>query len=146
MRRIPLTLLLAIALVGLARAQEQTGKNAEEVKKEILKLEGEKLAATLGSSAENADWFQRNDADDIAYNFGGATPSKSVHDAQIRSGNVKVLTMKQGGFHVRVYDNGTVAVVSYWQRGTVRFGAKPLRAIYGLRTFGASFRTECGEE
>ena len=125
MRRIPLTVLLAVSLVGFVRAQEETGDKAEEVKKEILKLEDEKLAATLGSSTENADWFERNDADDIAYTFdNGSTPTKPVHDAQIRSGEVKVLSMKQGGFHVRVYGNGTMAVVSYWQRGSVQFNGK----------------------
>ena len=57
--------MLALGFAGLARAQETTGPKAEAVKKEILKVEEEKLKAfqSTGTSKNiSPDWVKANDA------------------------------------------------------------------------------------
>ena len=62
--------MLALGFAGLARAQETTGPKAEAVKKEILKVEEEKLKAfqSTGTSKNiSSDWVKANDAEGIVH-------------------------------------------------------------------------------
>jgi hypothetical protein len=121
MPKILLTILLIVSSVGFVGAQEATGSAAEEVKKEIIKLEQDKIRAfvstTTSSRPSAVDWLDRVDAEDIAYTGAdGSTRTKAEVIALFRSGDLKVYSIKQHDVHVRVYGdgkNGTTAVVTY---------------------------------
>jgi ketosteroid isomerase-like protein len=119
MRRVFSAIFLTVSLAGFANAQEATGKVAEQVKSEILKLEQEKeKAMTSTTSANNyaADWVERVDADDIAFTNPYGMYTKAEVVAQFRAGKHKTYTVKASDNHVRVYGNGgdgTTAVITY---------------------------------
>jgi hypothetical protein len=113
MRKSLLAIVAAISSVSMAGAQEVTGARAQEVKKEILKLEQEKAQSLLSSNP--AGWFARHDADDMDYtNPDGTTMTKAQHIAQFRSGERKIHTVNRPDFQVHIYNNGTTAVVTYF--------------------------------
>jgi hypothetical protein len=66
MRRIVFAALLIVSFTGALRAQEVTGAKAESVKKEIMKIEDEKVAGLLRGGSEPVDWIVKYDAEDIA--------------------------------------------------------------------------------
>jgi hypothetical protein len=123
MQTIFLSTLLAISLVRTLNAQETTGSAAEQVKKEIINLETEKLPNILQKSSVAADWFNRIDADGIVHvRSDGTLVTKAQALAEIRSGEQKLRSNKQSGHQVHVYGdggNGTTAVVSYFDFATV---------------------------
>src|ERR1700681_96087 len=91
MRRILLSMLLAVSLVGLVKAQEMTGDAAENDKKEILKIEQDKLDALRKdglrkNASAAADWFHRYDDDGmIMVNLDGTITTKAEHEPKLRS-------------------------------------------------------------
>jgi ketosteroid isomerase-like protein len=114
MRRILLSILLAVSVVSLARAQQTTGKVAEEARKEVSQFEIDKVPLLLKGGPAFADWFDRLDADDVVLiNGDGGTISKTAHVANWRSGGRRQLANNQHDHHVYVYDNGNVAIVTY---------------------------------
>jgi hypothetical protein len=123
MQKLLLPMLLAASLVGTLQAQEATGKAAEQVKKEIINLETEKLPSILQKGSVAADWFNRIDADGIVHiRSDGSLVTKAQAVAKIRSGEQKLRSNKQYGHQVHVYGdggNGTTAVVSYFDFATV---------------------------
>jgi len=77
MRRIIFAALLALSFAGAVCAQELTGAKAEAVKKEIMKIEDEKVAGLLRGGSEPVDWIVKYDAEDIAQtSVDGSTPTK----------------------------------------------------------------------
>ena len=122
MRRIIFSILLAVSFVSFAKAQETSGKAAEEVKKEILKLEHEKVQALVTNGPECADWFEHHEAEnDVRISGNGNTDSKARAVARMRTSQKRVFSLNQHDELVHVYGdggNGTTAVVNYLQTGT----------------------------
>src|SRR3979411_2537961 len=112
MRRILCAALLAVSFAGAVSAQEVTRAKAEAVKKEIMKIEDEKVAGLLRGGSEPVDWIMKYDAEDIAEaSDDGSTPNKAQIEDVLQPGVFNMLSMKQDGHRFRVYDDGNVAVV-----------------------------------
>jgi ketosteroid isomerase-like protein len=125
MRRIFCAFLLTVTFAGVVFAQEVTGAKAEAVKKEIMKIEDEKVAGLLRGGSEPVDWIVKYDAEDIAQtNVDGSTPNKAQIEAGLQPGVFKMHSMKQDGHHFRVYDDGNVAVVTYHALGVIERNGK----------------------
>ncbi len=118
MRRILFAMLVGVLLAGLAKAQEMTGPVAEKAKKEVLKIETEKLGDLKQNGSEAADWFDRVDDDGmILASADGVIETKSEHEAKLRSSESAIVTMKQYDHRARVFADGNVVVVTYKQTG-----------------------------
>jgi hypothetical protein len=120
MKRIFLFSMLGLGLAGLAKAQETTGPKAEAVKKEILKIEEEKLKAfqSTGTGKNiSADWVKSNDAEAIVHiNADGTEDSKAGLVKDLEKGNRILHSLRYGPQNIRVYgdgENGTTAVTTY---------------------------------
>ena len=125
MRKILLTTLLVASLAGTIAAQAVTGEKAEAVKKEIMKIEEEKVAGLLRGGSEPVDWIKQYDAEDVAQtNIDGSSPTKAEIEAGLQPGVFKMHSMKQDGHRFRVYDNGNVAVVTYHALGVLERNGK----------------------
>src|SRR6266852_5066799 len=125
MRKILLTTLWAISLAGIIAAQAITGEKAEAAKKEILKIEDEKVAGLLRGGSEPVDWIRQYDAEEVAQtNIDGSTPNKAQIEAGLQPGVFKMHSMKQDGHRIRVYDEGNVAVVTYHALGVIERNGK----------------------
>jgi hypothetical protein len=117
--------LLSVSLAGIIAAQAITGQKAETVKKEIMKIEDDKVAGLLKGGSEPVDWIRRYDADDIAQtNIDGSTPTKAEVEAGLQPGVFKMHSMNQDGHNIRVYDNGNVAVLTYHALGVLERNGK----------------------
>lgn len=125
MKRAFLAALLGVLLAATIGAQAITGEKAEAAKKEIMKIEEEKVAGLLRGGAEPVDWIRRYDAEDVAQtNIDGSTPSKAEIEAGLQPGVFKMDSMKQDGHRFRVYDDGKVAVVTYHALGVLERNGK----------------------
>ena len=113
MRKLLLAILLAVSLPGMIAAQAVTGEKAEAAKKEILKIEDEKVAGLLRGGSEPVDWIKQYDAEDVAQtNIDGTSPTKAEIEAGLEPGCFQLQMhsrLKQDGHRFRVYDNGNVA-------------------------------------
>jgi hypothetical protein len=124
MLRIFLSVLFVGSFAGIIRAQQTTGAKAEEAKKDIIRLEDEKVGGLLRGGADPLDWLKKYDADDvIGTDVDGKTlESKAIAVAKTEKG-VTVLSMIQRDDNMRVYGNGTTVVITYRGCGNVeRFG------------------------
>jgi len=118
-------MLLAGSLAGSVSAQTVSKAKTEEVKKEIMAIEDDKLAGLLRGGNDPVDWIRKYDAEDIAQtNVDGSTPTKEQVETGLRPGFFKMHSMKQDGHHFRVYDDGRVAVVTYHALGELERGGK----------------------
>ena len=125
MRKVLLVTLLTVSVAGILAAQAVTGEKAETVKKEIMKIEDEKVAGLLRGGSEPVDWIKQYDAEDIAQtNIDGSNPGKAEIEAGLQPGVFKMDSMKQDGHRFRVYDNGNVAVVTYHALGVLERNGK----------------------
>jgi hypothetical protein len=125
MRNFFLAVFLTVAFTGSAAAQEITGEKAEAVRKEIMKIEEEKVAGLLRGGSEPVDWIRQYDAENVAQtNADGSTPGKAEIEAGLRPGFFKMSSMKQDGHRFHVYDNGNVAVVTYHALGVIERNGK----------------------
>ena len=128
MRRIFFAAILAASLAGAVCAQEVTGAKAEAVKKEIMKIEDEKVAGLLRGGSEPVDWIVKYDAEDIAQtSVDGSTPNKAQIEAGLQPSVFKMHSMKQDGHHFRIYDDGNVAVVTYHALGVIERNGKSVK-------------------
>jgi hypothetical protein len=124
-RKILVAMLLAGSLAGAVPAQTVSKEKAEAVKKEIMKIEDEKVAGLLRGGSEPVDWIVKYDAEDIAQtNIDGSNPTKAQVEAGLQPGVFKMHSMKQDGHRFRVYDNGNVAVVAYHALGVLERNGK----------------------
>ena len=118
-------MVLAGSLAGGVTAQTVSKEKAEAVKKEIMKIEDEKVAGLLRGGSEPGDWIRRYDAEDIAQtNIDGSNPTKAQIEAGLQPGVFKMHSMKQDGHRFRVYDNGNTAVVTYHALGVLERNGK----------------------
>jgi hypothetical protein len=117
--------LLSLSLAGMIAAQAITGQKADNVKKEIMKIEDEKVDGLLKGGSEPVDWIKQYDAEDIAQtNIDGSTPTKAEVEAGLQPGVFRMDSMKQDGHNIRVYDSGNVAVVTYHALGVLERNGK----------------------
>lgn len=125
MRKVLLAVLLVVSLPGMIAAQAITGAKADEVKREILKIEDEKVAGLLRGGSEPVDWIKKYDAEDVAQtNIDGSSPTKAEIEAGLEPGVFKMHSMNQEGHKFRVYDDGKVAVVTYHALGVLERNRK----------------------
>jgi hypothetical protein len=125
MRKFLFAAVLAASFAGMIAAQALTGEKAEAVKKEIMKIEDEKVAGLLRGGSEPVDWIKQYDAEDVAQtNIDGSSPTKAEIEAGLQAGVFKMHSMKQDGHRFRVYDNGNVAVVTYHALGVLERNCK----------------------
>ncbi|HXA78848.1 MAG TPA: nuclear transport factor 2 family protein [Candidatus Acidoferrales bacterium] len=117
MKRFFLAILLAVSAVGSCKAQEMTGDKAEEVKKEIIKVEVAKATALRSTSSDKpyiVDFVKRVFDDDIVHMVpSGQLQTKTEILADWTSKERTVLYNNHYDFNVRVYGNGDAAVVTY---------------------------------
>ena len=113
MRRILLAILLAVLSIGLVRAKEETGDTADKARKEVLKIENDKIPILVQGGDAAADWWSSHNDEDIAYTSSKGVLSKAQVMDEWRSGSRNLLSNEQYDFHVRIYQKGTVAVVTY---------------------------------
>jgi hypothetical protein len=114
MQRILSVMLLMVSMVGSVNAKEETGPVADEARKEILKMELDKVPILLEGGAITADWFDRVNDDDLVYVEPRAgVRTKAQVEEQWRSKGRKTVTNHQYDHRVRIYGNGTVGVMSY---------------------------------
>jgi hypothetical protein len=125
MRKILLAVLWTAGMAGIVSAQAVTGEKADAAKKEIMKIEDEKVAGLLRGGSEPVDWIKQYDAEDVAQtNIDGSSPTKAEIEAGLQPGVFKMHSMKQDGHRFRVYDNGNVAVVTYHALGVLERNGK----------------------
>src|ERR1700682_3003957 len=125
MRRTLFAALTIVSLAGGVRAQEVTGAKAEAVKKEIMKIEDEKVVGLLRGGSEPVVWIVKYDAENIAQtSVDGSTPNKAQIEAGLQPSVFKMHSMKQDGHRFRVYDEGNVAVVTYHALGVIERNGK----------------------
>lgn len=105
MRRIVLVPLLTFALVGLAKAQETTGKEAEEAKAEVLKVEDEFSQAIVTS---NWDVLPQIFADGMSWVARGDRLDKAQVIADYHSGNLHFRQLTHDNVQVHVFGNTAV--------------------------------------
>src|ERR1700692_1429965 len=103
MRKILLATLLTVSLPGMIAAQAITGEKAEAVKKEILKIEDEKVGGLLRGGSEAVDWIRQYDAEGVARpHIDGSSPTKTEIEAGLQPGVFKMHAMNQDGHRFRV--------------------------------------------
>jgi hypothetical protein len=125
MHKLFIAIFLTGSLAAAATAQTVSPQKTEQVKKEIMKIEDEKVAGLLRGGNEPVDWINQYDAEDIAQtNIDGSMPTKAQVADGLKPGFFKMHSMKQDGHHFRVYDNGNVAVVTYHALGELERGGK----------------------
>ena len=125
MNKILVAAMLGISLAGTIGAQAITGEKAEQVRKEIMKIEDEKVAGLLRGGSEPVDWIKQYDSEEIAQtNIDGSSPGKAEIEAGLQPGVFKMHSMKQDGHTFRVYDDGKVAVVTYHALGVLERNGK----------------------
>jgi ketosteroid isomerase-like protein len=125
MRRILLAILLTVSLVGFVKPQVASGDTTEDVKKEIMKIEEEKVSALGKGSSAIADWFERYNADDIAHTdpqSGVRTKAQIIAD--FKSRKQTVVPGKFSDYRVRVHGNGSTAILTYRNHDTITIGDK----------------------
>jgi len=119
-----LAILLASSFLGFAAPQQANGETDEEITNQIMAIEHEKEAALGKGMSAVADWFERHNADDLAWmgEPGLRTKAEVIHD--MRSGNQHVKPERTYDYRVRVHGNGTTAVLTYRTNGTFSIGDK----------------------
>jgi hypothetical protein len=118
--RIAVLAMLGLGFAGLAHAQETTGPKADAVKKEIQKIEEEKLKAFQSTGTTNnicADWVKDNDAENIVHiNADGTDDTKAGLIKDLEKKNRILHSLHYGPQNIRVYGDGgkgTTAVTTY---------------------------------
>jgi hypothetical protein len=123
MPRVILVILFVVSLVGFVKAQESTSDRTEEVKKEIMKLEQEKISALGKGVPAIVEWFERVNADDLAHTdpiSGVRTKAQCI--AEFQSGKLKVHPVSTSDYRVRVHGNGNTAILTYRTNNMVTRG------------------------
>ena len=123
MRKVIMAMVLAVSLVGLVKAQDATADKTEEVKKEIMELEHEKISALGKGVPAIVEWFERVNSEDLAHTdpiSGNRTKAQCI--AEFQSGKLKVKPVNTSDYKVRVHGNGNTAILTYRTNNMVTRG------------------------
>ena len=123
MRKVMMAIVLAVSLVGLVKAQDATADKTEEVKKEIMELEHEKVSALSKGVPAIVEWFERVNSEDLAHTdpiSGNRTKAQCI--AEFQSGKLKVKPVNTSDYKVRVHGNGNTAILTYRTNNMVTRG------------------------
>lgn len=123
MRKIILAILLAVSLAGFVGAQDTTADRTEEVKKQIMELEQEKITALGKGVPAIVEWFERVNSEDLAHTdpiSGNRTKAQCI--AEFQSGKLKVKPVNTSDYKVRVHGNGNTAILTYRTNNMVTRG------------------------
>jgi Domain of unknown function (DUF4440) len=110
------SMVLALSLVGVVKAQDSSWKRAEkqpEAEKELVKYENDLVQAVLKGGSAAADFFDRGDAEDQDLLLNGKESTKARHVEEWKTSSRKMVSIKHSEYLVRVYGNGSTAVVTY---------------------------------
>ena len=140
MKRIFLLCMLGLGFAGFVKAQDTKGPKAEQVKKEILKLEEEKLKAFQSTGTSNnicPDWVRNNDAEAIVHiNSDGTEDTRAGLVKDLEKGNRILHSLRYGPQNIRVYgdgENGTTAVTTYLTFNDIEvYGKRTSSEVYSL--------------
>lgn len=123
MRIFLLSLVATLTLAGVLGAQPVSPETTEQVTKEIMEIEHQKVAALGKGPAAISEWFERYSADDIAHTDPiSGVRSKAQCIAEFQSGKLKVTPTTTYGYQVRVHGNGNTAVLMYRTKNVVQRG------------------------
>src|SRR3984893_8371324 len=114
MRTIIMATVLAVSLVGLVEAQDMSVDRTEQVKKEIMELEQEKISALGKGVPAIVEWFERVNSEDLAHTdpiSGNRTKAQCI--AEFQSGKLRVKPVNTSDYKVRVHGNGNTAILTY---------------------------------
>lgn len=123
MRRTILAIVLAVSSVGFVQAQDSTVDKTEEVKKEIMELEQQKISALSKGVPAIVEWFARVNSEDLAHTdpiSGNRTKAQCI--AEFQSGKLKVKPVNTSDYKVRVHGNGNTAILTYRTNNMVTRG------------------------
>ena len=121
MRRILLIPLLTVLFLGIAKGQETTTTvaDAEEAKRQVLKIEDDLNQAILARDTEVLD---RIFAGDMAWTARGALLNKAQVLADFRSGNLHFNALKHDDIRLRVF--GSTVVVTGYSTSSLQYQGK----------------------
>ena len=123
MRKIMTATVLAVSLVAFAKAQDVMVDRTEQVKKEIMELEQEKITALSKGVPAIVEWFERVNSDDLAHTdpiSGNRTKAQCI--AEFQTGKLKVKPVTTSDYKVRVHGNGNTAILTYRTNNMVTRG------------------------
>ena len=123
MRKVIMAMVLAVSFVGFVKAQDATVDKTEEVKKEIMELEHEKISALGKGVPAIVEWFERVNSEDLAHTdpiSGNRTKAQCI--AEFQSGKLKVKPVNTSDYNVRVHGNGNTAILTYRTNNMVTRG------------------------
>jgi Domain of unknown function (DUF4440) len=123
MRKIMMATVLAVSLVGFVKAQDVTVDKTEQVKKEIMELEQQKISALSKGVPAIVEWFERVNSEDLAHTdpiSGNRTKAQCI--AEFQSGKLKVKPVHTSDYKVRVHGNGNAAILTYRTNNMVTRG------------------------
>jgi ketosteroid isomerase-like protein len=123
MRTLIVGILILVPWVGLANAQQANSDTTAEVKKEIMKLEEEKISALGNGVSAIVEWFDRVNSDDLAHTdpiSGVRTKAQCI--AEFQNGKLKVNPVTTSDYRVRVHGNGNTAILTYRTNNVVTRG------------------------
>lgn len=142
MKHIPLFVLLATMLLGIARSQEAfAGKpeSAEQIKEEILQVEHQRNQAML---TRDTAVLNRMYADDLAWtNPSGESLTKAQVLADLRTGRQKFFSIKHDQIQFHIY--GNTVLVNGRSRSALEYRGKVSRTV--TRRFLNVYTKEGGE-
>ena len=117
MKKVLFSMLLIVSMVGIVKAQETTGAKADQVKKEIIKLEEEKLAILRKNNVQDSvDYYKRTEVDNPTFvREDGRSFTKAQHADNTRAANAKFVSVTQEDPQIHVYLDGQVAIINYKQ-------------------------------
>ena len=118
-----MAIVLAVSFVGFVKAQDATVDKAEQVKKEIMELEQQKILALSKGVPAIVEWFERVNSEDLAHTdpiSGNRTKAQCI--AEFQSGKLKVKPVHTSDYKVRVHGNGNAAILTYRTNNMVTRG------------------------
>ena len=129
MRRLLLSILCAVSLLGLAATPAACARGADrddQVKDEILKMERSKVEALKAGGEVARKWFQDYYTDDIDYISGnGHVFTKADTVNEFRTGVRNLRLVIHDDYRVRVY--GNTAILTYRGNDIMDRNGKPGR-------------------
>jgi hypothetical protein len=105
-----LLILLAVPLSSVKVKAQQTGETDEEIKKEITKLEQDKIPILLKGGPTAAEWWERVNTDDVIASSAsdGSISTKADNEAAFRTNKRVMGSVNLHDILIHVYNKDTV--------------------------------------